>query len=371
MKNRRHFKFILISLLFLSAQALALNTRDIDVVRKKGVLNDSDKEVISSFLQEAVDELFYTQDLSSMSKTRQAFVSRKSNSNENSAVQYQQYFESAAYDVLRDAIQRAANQQGPTADNIMINLLLIVNELESTQFLPLVIDRFDSNSPGVGYLAVNAFTDEEVLEKLNSNSSENFELINNAVSKLSEIIDNQMSPSFTLAVIEFCAGVQNEPVRDLLLQIADKRISQYENWAVSSESVDYELLTVLGLKAQNTSGSQAKNELMAKMSQLYSYAVQRYALGQEILNGKQKGELVDVIVGLEAGVISDMLGGNVQNFKKAIEKNDTEALISAHDELLGSQDTQGTLAQAVNFSYTQNDGQAVVAPEKLPQPTGN
>ena len=60
------------------SNAEAVNTRDIDAVLKKGVIDDKDKKIIDDFLAQAVLELAKTKNFTSIAKLRSVILSRKS-----------------------------------------------------------------------------------------------------------------------------------------------------------------------------------------------------------------------------------------------------------------------------------------------------
>jgi hypothetical protein len=51
--------------------------------------------------------------------------------------------------------------------------------------------------------------------------------------------------------------------------------------------------------------------------------------------------------------------------KKAIERNDMAALMTAHDSLLGSSDGKGMIASTVEFYYSIDGENKIYMPKKL------
>ena len=91
---------------------------------------------------------------------------------------------------------------------------------------------------------------------------------------------------------------------------------------------------------------------MAKFAQLYSYVIQRYIIGYDMLSSKTKNDLVSTIVEVEETAIEDLMGQKWGGLKKAIEggKSKLSSLKNEHDVLLGS-DKAGQLAGAIKFTY--------------------
>lgn len=62
------------------SQCQAVDTGPIDKVRDKGVLDDSDLQIIGNFVADAVGELVKTEDFTSIAKIRTVILSRSSSS---------------------------------------------------------------------------------------------------------------------------------------------------------------------------------------------------------------------------------------------------------------------------------------------------
>ena len=154
---------------------------------------------------------------------------------------------------------------------------------------------------------------------------------------------------------------------DLLLQIADIRISKYANW-----TVDYELLdaTVLGLLCNKISaGGLNKPAIARRFGQLYSYAIQRYVKGRDFLDATVIGRLASVLVEIEDKCIRELLEKRQVVIKRAVERDDVTALLLEHNRLLGDETRAGELALKLNFDYGPSpDGNKRTAPLTLPEP---
>lgn len=357
-------KFAILALLVLviCTNSLAVNTRQIDLVRKKDVLQPSDNQVIRDFLQSGVAEISNTEDFTTISQTRQAIVSRSKSSNDNSAIQYEKAFNSAAVSVLNDAFSTLPAEN---REKIQINLLLLVKELQNAALADLAMQYFDAANPAIQYLAVGCVTTDEMLKALNTNTSDRVELAERVLAKFSEMTTASLDNNVLSNIVKAANAIDTDSARELLLKIARMRMEKYTSWQVKNASVDKELITALGEKAQKALEDVEKIELIAAMAQLYSYTIQTYANSDD-LSDNFKEQLIDVIVSVENGIISDMLGNKTQNLKKSIEKRDMSGLISGHDSLLGNSVSKGMLANAVDFYYSMDGENRVNAPKKLP-----
>ena len=89
-------------ILAMNSSTVAVNTRDIDTVLKKSVIDDQDKKIIDDFLSAAVTELVKTRDFTSIAKVRSVILSRKSTQS-----QYAQQFSESAYTHIQAGFEQA------------------------------------------------------------------------------------------------------------------------------------------------------------------------------------------------------------------------------------------------------------------------
>jgi hypothetical protein len=116
-----------------------------------------------------------------------------------------------------------------------------------------------------------------------------------------------------------------------------------------------------------TSAGQSSSAIARSFSQLYSYVLQRYVKGKELLSDTQKGQLASIIVETEDKCISKLLGKTQTGIKGAIEADDTAAILREHDMLLGNETTAGQLPLKLGFEYS-STGSSRTAPAPLPEP---
>ena len=101
--KRPIFAILTASLVFLmSSGSKAVNTRLIDGVLPKGVLDSQDLQIIDNFIDEAVRELLETKDFTSIAHIRTAILSRQSNQ-----AQYAEQFYDSAHKHISLALQKA------------------------------------------------------------------------------------------------------------------------------------------------------------------------------------------------------------------------------------------------------------------------
>jgi len=351
----------------LNSGAVAVDTREIDVCCHKGVLEDGDLQIIDKFVADAVDELVKTVDLTSIAKIRTVVLSRSGSSKDSAKAQYEEQFSESAHKYISNAIE-AAKTSTPAEYRfrIILNLLILADSLESPRLADLAMKWLDDEDNAIRYWAVHSVTNPGVTAKLNSGGAANLELAGKITEQLKKVVESS-SPETLALVAGFAAKVDIPEGEDLLLQIADMRIKRYESWKVEYELLDGDILRLLDSKMPAESTS--KPEVARRFGQLYSYAIQRYVKGRDVLSDTQKNQLASVLVETEMSYISKRLKVTQSVVKNAVEQGDYKALLQEHDRLLGDETRAGQLPLKLNFDYGKKpDGNRLTAPLTLPEP---
>jgi hypothetical protein len=145
------------------------------------------------------------------------------------------------------------------------------------------------------------------------------------------------------------------------------RIKKYAGWTVEYELLDEAILKLLDSKIASGSGGSVKSAV--RFGQLYSFAIQRYVKGRELLIATQKRQLASVLVETEDKCVGRILGRLQSTIKKAVERDDFTAIVEEHNRLLGDGTRAGELSSKLNFDYgTASGGGKRTAPLPLPAP---
>jgi hypothetical protein len=118
-----------------------------------------------------------------------------------------------------------------------------------------------------------------------------------------------------------------------------------------------------------TTTSVSKSAIARRFAQLYSYVIQRYIKGNNVLNDTQKQHLASVIIEIEEKCISRLLGLDraQATIRRTIERNNLIALSDEHNKLLGDETSTGQLPTKLSFDYsTTPSGPTRTAPIPLP-----
>ena len=367
------FKMALIAtVIFANTCVYAINTRNIDRIRKKDVLESQDSQVIGTFIDNWLEELQFTEDFSSIATLKSTFEARTASSNQASADQYDKVFFELLASKAKNALSDQKNgvlEEDSKAILVTLNILITVSDLQDKRLANLAMEYSDSSNVAIRYAAIKAVANKKVVSALNNSISANINLIDSLVEKFSAILETEQAPQIVSLIAVFAGGIDNSATKDLMLVLADKRITQYTDWSVVNEAVDAEILNIMADKIKRTAVKESKSQLTAKFAQLYSCAIQRYIAGQNILSDKQLSDLKTVIAGTENGAISDLTGSLATAIKKALTKKDkSQSLILAADMMLGSSAGKGMLAEAIDFDYGVDGENRIYAPAKINEP---
>jgi len=339
----------------------AVDTREIENVRKKQVLDPKDLQIIDNFLAQAIQELVKTRDFTSIARTRTIILS-----NQSSQGQYAQQFSESAHKYISLGFQQAKEWPQERQFKVILNLLILVDGLKDPRLADLAIAHLKDKNKAIRYWAVRCVTNPGFISKLNPADGAHLRLARRIAEQLKELID--VSEPETLALIaEFAAEVKIPEGEDLLLQIADTRIKRYADWTVKYELLDSAILKLLYNKVISLSSN--KPAVARRFGQLYSYAMQRYLKGQDSLSNNNKHYLASVLVETEDKCIGKLLGRPQSTIRRAVEQKDYSSLLGEHNRLLGDETRQGQLALKLNFDYGRDpSGKKMVAPRTLPNP---
>ncbi len=363
------FAVLSASLLFLlmNSACEAVDTAEIDKVRNKGVLDSADFEIIDGFVAEAVQELVDTRDFTSVAKHRTIILSRSSSSEQSAAAQYAEQFSESAYKYISKAFEKA-EELTPEEHKlkVILNLLILVDGLEDVRLAELATKWLHDDSAVIRYWAVHSITNPGFIKQLNPTETTNLQLAGRIAEELKKLVD-KAGPEILALIAEFASVVDISQAEDLLLQIADMRISKYADWTVEYELLDGTILKLLDNKIPSEGAN--KPAIARRFAQLYSYGIQRYVKGQDFLNATKKQRLASVLVETEILCISRRLRMAQSIIKKAVEQGDYVALLQEHSRLLGDETRPGQLSLELNFDYGENaDGSKRTAPLVLPEP---
>jgi hypothetical protein len=357
-------------ILVMNPGSKAVNTREVDNVRKKAVLDNSDLKIIDDFLAEAINELVRERDFTAIAQKRTVILSRQSTQSQQG--QYaQQFSESARRYIAQGFIDAQKLPRQERITGVTINLLILMDGLKDLGLADQAVPMLKNENMVIRYWAVHSLTNQGIITQLNAAANPNQAAV--LAAKLTEILDTS-TPEIMALIAQFAGSAKIPQAEQLLCQIADIRIKRYADWTVKYELYDSTILKYLSSKiplASQASGSTSatsKAPVARCFAQLYSYAIQRYVKGAGILNNTQKSHLTSVLADIEEKCIGTLLKPQM-TIRRALAASSMPAILAEHDRLLGSATTSGELPQTLNFDYsTSPNGPKLTAPIPLPDP---
>jgi hypothetical protein len=351
--------------LLVNSSAMAIGTRRIDRVRDKEMLSRGDFEIIDDFLASGVQELLSTRDFTNIAKTRNVVLMGSDSATDSAAAQYSEQFSESAYKHISDGLgmARALTPQ-ELRTKVTVNLLILVDGLKDTRLADLAMEMLSDESVVIRYWAVHCITNSGFIKQLNSDNGANSKLAKRVAEELGKIVEKSGAETLTL-MVNFINEAETVRREDLLIKIADERISRYANWNVDYELLEEDILRALYERMEGVS----EPVIARRFGQLYSYVMQRCMKGQDFLSSEQKNHLASVLIEVEKHCISKMLEVPQSIIQKAVEQKDMASLLLEHKRLFGNGTQTGQLALKLNFDYGSGpDGKKYISPLTLPGP---
>jgi hypothetical protein len=340
------------------------------------VLENADFEIINAFWADALAELLILDNFSEIVATRSQIFACRGNPEPS---QYSAGFITSAQKHLTAAFDDVQNWETDKRKTwIERNLIILTAQLQSPELLELGMRMIGHENGTVRYWAVKTLTNLSVIRQLNTDASLDTEPADKIIRQLETTTEKETHPEILSLIAAFAGQVNGPQAKQLLTKIVDLRTIAYENRTVKYELMDAKLLRSLGREILSLVSQPNKAANSRRFAQLYSYAMQRFILGENILSDASKQQLASVLVEVEQSVLDKLLGRPQSTIKKAVEKiltrktveqTDYSALEAEHDSLLGTAARKGDLPAALNFDYGKNpDGSALTAPKKLGPP---
>ncbi len=309
-------------------------------------------------------------DFASVSKLRFIILSNSSSNRPSAETQYATQFLESVYRYLSQAFNETKGfESAKRKYRVILNLLILADSLEDVRLTEFALQHLDSEKTVIQYWAVHCLSNQAIIEQLNSTNPEYLILAREICERLKALV-TEAGPEVTDLILRFAGRINIGDGKDLILRIADVRISRYANWQVNYELLDADVLKVLSNEI-SSADEQGKRIFGRRFAHLFSYIIQRYVKGSitDSLTDWQKQRLASVLVEVERSCVSDILGKVQVIIRRTLEGEDYTALLQEHSRLLGDQTRPGLLPSKLDFNYgNTEDGSEQIAPPELPDP---
>ena len=356
-------------ILSVACVASAANTERIDNLlasaeKNNQALGTLESGVIDNFLAEVFDELLAAEGQAEMVTARLQITFRKGTEKTG---HYSSSFVLAVRRQLKDIFGQLDSWDDKVRlQQVTRNLIILVAEMESLVLVDFGIDNLGDNDVIIRYWAVKAISQPAIAAQLNSEMTADADVADKIVTALDKVVETETYGEILDLIVRFAASLDTIRARELLLKFADMRIAAYEDWSVSDEHIDAVLLNGIGAVAAKNSVT--RKEAGQKFAQLYSYVIQRFILGADVLSEDSLAAMASVIVDVEAGAVSKILGRTQRAIRTAVEKKTYPALQREHDDLFGLPGIAGKLPVKLSFDYGKGPNGTLTTPKKLTPP---
>ncbi|MCK5564080.1 MAG: hypothetical protein KAJ07_02445 [Planctomycetes bacterium] len=369
--NKRPLHVIFLFSLIVCSQLYAIETDSIDQVLKKDVagqmLDDYDRRAVADFWTHAIEEMLITADLDEIVEIKSLMLLKKPQTMDGD---YYDAYTQAAKETITATIKEVnAWDNEELREHIKINLLILVAQLKSPELMDFAFQGLDAPDAIVRYWSVKAITSDVSVERLNSEIVADEATAQKILNAVENVVENEKSGEILELAINFLVQVNTDDAKQIISKLVDTRIEAYKSWNLTCEMMDSKLLMSLGSDILTETKTENKAQITRKFAQLYSYVIQRYIIGKNLLSQTQKQNLASVMVNIEKNMIGKLLEKPQSSIKRAIEKRSIASLKREHDTLLGTSSLAGELARKIEFDYgKKTTGRAINAPMTLPNP---
>ncbi len=364
-KLKETFFILLTVCLCLTGNVWAVDTSGIDDVRKKEVLNGDDLQIIDTFLKRSIDELVQSDDFETVVSVRSAISARNSSQQQSAQIQYAPQFAKSAQKYLSQALEELTDTpKSRLGTSKVLNTMILIGELADMQTAQLCLSMIDNPDITIRYWAIKALANKAIAEQINQQVSD--PVVLKIVDGLAKAAGQKKNADMAAMIAEFAAELNGQQGENLLIEVLNGRMELYRQWQSTDSAADAIILDATAKRIENEQID--KKNLSLRFAQLYSYMIQRYILAKDTLDEKQKVSAVSGLIEVQNSYNSffDMPQRGIQ---RALEKDDMQMLKSEHNELLGSEQRQGTLPKILDFDYgITSDGANITAPMPLPNP---
>ncbi|HSV26890.1 MAG TPA: hypothetical protein VLH60_03260, partial [Sedimentisphaerales bacterium] len=327
--------------------------------------------VIDQFVHSVVQELLARTDFADVSQTRDAFTTRLESRVANpryaevlvAAVEQRFVSGLAEADRISDADRRR---------RIKLNLLMMLDSIGQITTARIASAHVGDQDAGVRYWAVKNLANPAVISRLNAAGQGNIEAIREIASSLKAIIPAEANAKILDLLVDFGSGVNAPEATDLLVTLANRRISDHEKWDTQHELLDGRLLNALCARAR------ADRAAAAAFGQLLSHCMSKYIRylaspsPTTILGEQQAVFLATALIVAERGCLGELRGGGGSAIQNAIARGaaGASALMGEYTLLFGDAGNPGQLTRALNIRYVDAAGVEQALPRPLPDKPG-
>jgi hypothetical protein len=303
----------------------------------------ADADAVTQFITTATEQILWAEKPSDAIDARVQLL----------AFRGQDQYAQAYGSVLRGRLEAVIKEAGAFPDAakkaaVLRNISILIAQMDTLDMAKMSVGLLGEPDTVIRYYAVKALTSEKVSTQLAASATADASSRKQILDALLQTASKEDQPVILGLLARYAVRFKGAEGRELILAVVNNRMKAYTAWKVTQESADLELLTALVEKLAASVAPEDKAVLAGRFAQYFSYVIQRYAKGQDILSASARQAMISTIVGTEESLLSGptLLNRKATDLRSAIQKNNMEALMKAHDALLGSASGAGELPRS-------------------------
>ena len=333
--------------------ALQASTKlEVDRIRVKNILTDSDLNSIDTYVSLTLDRMLLSEEQRELDKIRKEIISSAKSSSQTTSTRqtYNQRFVSMVQSHYPRVFNKIVELEDPDiAQHVELGLSIVIAQLDHSDLCGDLIALLNNKNTSIRYWGLKGLSSETISKHLLTLESTD-DLIRNLVAGLRNALNDQ-TDALVLAQIVAAASLPKFPeALEVIADCLEKRWEFYNQWKVSDELIDMAMVqTTLemvdnGSLAENTA---LQNVLLYSVGKLFSAGLQRYQMGLRykdkedksllLLDTTSQHKLQSFLIESERAFrkACDRPVSGISRLAKAIQSRNWSSIDEVFDKLLG------------------------------------
>ena len=252
---------------------------EIDAIRTKPLLTQEHFDKITAFVNEQFANMLTVTDSSKLTSIVRSLVGVAVGKNPRPEAKknYSNCFSTAVKTIYKQTMQAGQNHNDKNlGSNINISTAVVLAHCDNAILIEDLAELLQNDSEFIRYWAAKGLAGARIQRYFTSNNTEATASLQTAVSTLNNALQKETS-SFVIAQIAQAAPLNQEGAK-IIQGCAGRRIEQYQNWKVTNELSDLDILNKIFdmLDSQQLEDNEQIKELAFNALKLFSVAYQRY-----------------------------------------------------------------------------------------------
>jgi len=329
-KNTRPANFLKSALCLLLLYCLPHTTAvaqvtkiEIDTLRKKHLLRQSDLTMIADFVNEQFNKLLGANDPTDLTNITRKLVAMAEPLNPQPATKqsYSDTYTTAVQNAYKDTFGKlTAFRDRELADQIKNSVVVILANCNNSLIIDDLISLLEDKSEFIRYWAVRGLSMPVIQAYLSSEDSKAESELQKVISGINGLLQKETS-AFIIAQIVSAAPV-NEAGIKLIKECVQARVKLYQSWQVDNEKADWQILQKIfdiinGKQLEDR--PKFESDLVRSAVELFSLAFQRYT--KSFYSEGENGKTLDLLSEMSRRELTNLLILSEAEFLRIIDNS--------------------------------------------------